>query len=159
MQSTCLRNLNFLLQWFASAIPKHDKKSQRFRPHRRATYVDAVYCYRPISVVCRSVSLVSPAKNGGTDRDAVCVEDSGGPEDSRVRWGSRSPHEKGQFWGKGSPIVKYSLGLSAVSCAEMAEPIDLPFGLWTLVGRRKHNLKFNRIRRVAPMCPHGNEYD
>jgi len=32
------------------------------------------------------------------------------------------------------------------------EPIDLPFGLWTMVGRRKH--KFNRILQVAPMCPH-----
>jgi len=30
------------------------------------------------------------------------------------------------------------LGLSAVSCAETAEPIDLQFGLWTRVGRRKH---------------------
>ena len=35
----------------------------------------------------------------------------------------------------------------------MAEPIDLPFGLWTRVGRRKHN--FNHIGQVAPMCPHG----
>jgi len=35
----------------------------------------------------------------------------------------------------------------------MAEPIDLPFGLWTRVGRRKH--KFNRVRQVAPMCPRG----
>jgi len=26
------------------------------------------------------------------------------------------------------------------------------FGLWTLLGRRKHG--FNRIRQVAPMCPH-----
>jgi len=32
----------------------------------------------------------------------------------------------------------------------MAELIDLSFGLWTRVGRRKH--KFNRIRQVAPMC-------
>jgi len=40
-----------------------------------------------------------------------------------------------------------------VSCAEAAEPIDLPFGLWTRVGRMKHT--FNRIRQVAPMCPHG----
>jgi len=38
-----------------------------------------------------------------------------------------------------------------VSCAETAEPINLSFGLWTRVGRRKH--KFNRIRQVAPMCP------
>jgi len=39
-----------------------------------------------------------------------------------------------------------------VSCAKTAEPIDLPFGLWTPLGRRMH--KFNRIRQVAPMCPH-----
>jgi len=38
-----------------------------------------------------------------------------------------------------------------VSCAETAEPIDLPFGLWTRVCWRKH--KFNCIRQVAPMCP------
>jgi len=31
-----------------------------------------------------------------------------------------------------------------VSYAQTAEPIDLPFGLWTRVGRRKH--EFNRIR-------------
>ena len=31
-----------------------------------------------------------------------------------------------------------------------AELIDLPFGLWTQVGRKRHN--FNRIRQVAPMC-------
>ena len=38
-----------------------------------------------------------------------------------------------------------------MSCAETAEPIDLQFGLWTRVGRRKH--KFNHIRQVAPMYP------
>jgi len=27
------------------------------RPHRSTTYVRAAYCYRPSSVVCRSVSL------------------------------------------------------------------------------------------------------
>jgi len=37
-----------------------------------------------------------------------------------------------------------------------AEPIDLPFGLWTRVGRRKH--KFNHIRQVAPMCPDGRAH-
>jgi len=38
----------------------------------------------------------------------------------------------------------------------MAEPIDLPFGLWTLVQRRKD--KFNRIRQVAPLCLHGKAH-
>jgi len=32
----------------------------------------------------------------------------------------------------------------------------MPFGLWTRVGQRKH--KFNRIRQVAPMCPHGRAH-
>jgi len=41
-------------------------------------------------------------------------------------------------------------------CATMAEPVDLPFGLWTWVGRRKH--KFNRILQVAPVCPHGKAH-
>jgi len=34
----------------------------------------------------------------------------------------------------------------------MAKPIDVPFGLWTLVGQRKH--MFSCIRPVAPRCPH-----
>ena len=37
-----------------------------------------------------------------------------------------------------------------MSYAKTAEPIDLPFGLWTWVGPRKH--KFNRTRQVATMC-------
>ena len=51
------------------------------RPHRNA-YVDAAYCYRQSSLVCRSVMVVSPAKT--------------------------------------------------------AEPIEVPSGLWTRVGKRKH---------------------
>jgi len=38
-----------------------------------------------------------------------------------------------------------------VRCAKTDELIDLPFGLWTQVGRRKH--KFNCIRQVAPVWP------
>ena len=37
-----------------------------------------------------------------------------------------------------------------MSCTETAEPIDLPFGFWTQVGRRKR--EFNRIRQMVPMC-------
>jgi len=39
--------------------------SATFRPHRSTAYLDAACCYRPssdCSVVCRSVTLVSPAK-------------------------------------------------------------------------------------------------
>jgi len=45
---------------------------------------------------------------------------------------------------------------SAVSCAKPAESIDLPFRLWTQLGRRKH--KFNHIRQMGPMCPHGRAH-
>jgi len=38
----------------------------------------------------------------------------------------------------------------------MAKPIDLPFGLLTQLGRRKH--KFNCIRQVVSMCPHGRAH-
>jgi len=38
----------------------------------------------------------------------------------------------------------------------LAELIDLSFGLWTRVGRRKH--KFDRIRQVAPVCPRGKAH-
>jgi len=31
-------------------------------PHRSTTYVDAACCFRPSSVVCRSVTVVCPAK-------------------------------------------------------------------------------------------------
>jgi len=55
---------------------------------------------------------------------------------------------RGNFRRKGRPLQVG--GLSAVTGAETAEPIDLPFRLWTLVGRRKH--EFNRILQVAPMC-------
>jgi len=46
------------------------------RRRRRTTYVDAACCYRPSSVVCRSVFLSvchdrEPCRNGWTDRDAV----------------------------------------------------------------------------------------
>jgi len=42
------------------------------------------------------------------------------------------PHAKGQFWGKVMPDD------TAVSCAKMAKPVEIPFGLRTRVGPRKH---------------------
>jgi len=55
------------------------------RPHRSTTHVDAAYCYdRGAWSVGLSVRLSichtsEPCKNGCTDRDAVWVENSGGP--------------------------------------------------------------------------------
>jgi len=41
------------------------------------------------------------------------------------------------------------LSATVVSPATMAEPIEMPFGAWTRVDRRKQ--MFNRIRQVAPI--------
>jgi len=115
----------------------------------RTTYVDAAYCYRPSRVVCLSVchtselcKAVEPIEMPFGLRTRV------GPE-NHVLDGGPDPYGKGQFWGKGRPLQIIGIH-SAVSCAKTAEPIDLPFGLWTQVGRRQH--KFNRIRQVAPTC-------
>jgi len=70
--------------------------------------------------------------------------------------GARSPHGNGRIFWKEAPIVEYKDFLLDVSCAKTAGPMDLRFGLWTQVGRKKH--KFNRIRQVAPMCTHGRAH-
>jgi len=73
-----------------------------FRPHRSTMSIDAAYCYLPSSVVCLSVCLSvchtsEPCKDGCTDRDAVWVQDSGGPKEPYIRWGSRFPMGRGNF--------------------------------------------------------------
>jgi len=70
------------------------------------TYVDAVYCYRPSSVVCRLVGLSvchtsEPCKNSWSNRDAIWVEDSGGPREPCTRLRSRSPIGSGNFEEEG----------------------------------------------------------
>jgi len=82
-----------------------------FRLHRSTTYVDAAHC-----------------RNGLTDRGAICFVDLGGPKEAYIRWRS-DPRVIGKS--------DRTLGLPATSCAEMAEPIEMPFGLWTWVGPRK----------------------
>jgi len=65
------------------------------------------------------------------------------------------PSWEGTIFGEKGAHCKVQ-GLSTVSCAKTAESIDMSFGLWTRVGRRKH--KFNHIRQVTPMCPHGRAH-
>jgi len=63
--------------------------------------------------------------------------DSGGPRKALLHGVQNpDPHANGQFWGKVTP--GHAQQHSAVSCAKMAEPVEMPFGLWTLVGPRKH---------------------
>jgi len=63
---------------------------------------------------------------------------STGPRNRELNGSTPDTPREGAILGKGSSIVKYREGLSAASCAEAAEPIDLPFGLLIRVGRRKH---------------------
>jgi len=70
------------------------------RPHRSITYVDSAYCYRPSSVVCRSVCHTSEP-----DRDAIWVEDSGGPRKPCIRWGPDLPMWSGNFEGENERLV------------------------------------------------------
>ena len=55
------------------------------------------------------------------------------------------PMGRGNFGYRGAHCKVQ--GLSAISCAKTAEPIDLPFGLWTLVVRRKQKLLFIRTQK------------
>jgi len=77
-----------------------------FRPHRSTTYVNAAYCSRPSSVVCRSVCHITErCKNGCTDQDAVWVEDSGGLKEPCIRWGPDPPWEEAILRGeRGVPL-------------------------------------------------------
>jgi len=75
------------------------------------------------------------------------VMDSGGPKEACIRWGPDTPCEGAIISGKDMP--GHARRHSGVSCAKMAEPIDMQFGLCTRVGRRKH--RFERIHKVSTM--------
>jgi len=86
--------------------------------------------------VCWSVMIVSPAKT---------TESIEMPFGCGLGWAqgilylmvSRSSHTKGQFRGEGTAHCKLQ-GHSVVSCAKMADPIEMPFVVWTWVGVSKH---------------------
>ena len=64
----------------------------------------------------------------------------GSSKHNYIRWGHRSHHMNGQFEGvEGAAHCKMQQ-LSAVSCEKMAVLIEMPFGIWTRVGPRKHVL-------------------
>jgi len=75
---------------------------------------------------------------------------SDGPKQACIRWGPDPLCEGAIIRGKGHARACFTI-LCRELCKKMTEPIDLPFGLWILVGRRKH--KFNRVRQVGPMFP------
>jgi len=78
------------------------------RPHRSSTYVDVAYCYRPSSVVCRSVTKVSPAKTAEPIEMPFGLWTLVGPRDHILDGGPDPPMGRGNFeGGKGRLIIKY----------------------------------------------------
>jgi len=51
--------------------------------------------------------------------------------------GAEIPNVKGAIV-RGKEMSEHVQWHSDVRCAKTAEPVDLPFGLWTWAGRRKH---------------------
>jgi len=77
-------------------------------PHRITTYVDAPYSYRPSSLVCRSVTLVSPAKTAALIELPFELRTWMGPGNHVLDGSPDSPMGRGKFLGEnGRPIVKY----------------------------------------------------
>ena len=113
-----------------------------FRPHRSTAYVDRSTAMRSIVrdrvawSVGLSVTLVSPDKTAEPIEMPFGLRTRVGPGNHVLDGGPDPPHGKGQFWGKGAPIVKYRD--SAVTCAKIAEPIVMQFGLWARSASRNH---------------------
>ena len=91
------------------SLDHKDNSTVIFRPHRSITYVDMAYCYQPSSVVCQSVTLVSPAKTAGPIEMPFQLRNWVDPMNDVL---DRGPylHGKWQFFffggGKRRPIVK-----------------------------------------------------
>jgi len=62
--------------------------------------------------------------------------------------GVQIPRAKGKFWGKVMPGHAHDTLPSAMSRAKMAEPIEMPFDLWTRMGPRKHVVDGVQIPRA-----------
>ena len=90
------------------------------------TYVDTDYCYRLSSMVCQSVTLVSPAKRDESIEMPFGLRTWESPEN--IVLDVQIPLWEGAiFWGRrGIPL--WSIG--TLICAKTAEPIEMPFGLW-----------------------------
>jgi len=66
----------------------------------RTTYVDALYCYRPSSVICLSVTLVSPAKTAETIEMPFGLRTQVGPGNHALDGGPDLPKGRGNFEGE-----------------------------------------------------------
>jgi len=69
-------------------------------------HVAATYCYRTSSVVCRSVTLVSPAKTAEPIEMPFGLSDRVGPRNHVLDGGSDPPWEGAILKGKGASHCK-----------------------------------------------------
>ena len=76
------------------------------RPHGSTTYVDAAYYYRPSSVVCRSVTLVSPAKTAAPIEMPFGLRTRVGPRNHVLDGDPDPPWEGAILKGKGPSHCK-----------------------------------------------------
>jgi len=79
-----------------------------------------------------TVHVQQSCKNDWTDRDAICGVYLGGPKEQE------HPMPRAIFRGK--EMLRHAWRCSAVSCAKLAESIEMLFGLWTRVGPRRRVL-------------------
>jgi len=99
------------------------------RPLCSTTHIHAAYCYRP------SVTLVSPAKMAPPIEMPFGLRIRVSPRNHILDGVQISPWEGAFIMGKGAAD---SYAVSFVK--KTVEPIEMPFGLWTRVGLRKHVL-------------------
>ena len=80
----------------------------------RTMYVDVAYCYRPISMVCWFVTLVSPAKTAEPIEMLFGSRTPVGPWNHVLDAGPYSPMRGGNFeGGRGGPLLRiWTLRLS-----------------------------------------------
>jgi len=92
------------------ALHKYCIIVSRPRPHRSTTYVNAANCYRPSTLVCRSVcrsvTLVSPAKTAVPIGMPFGLRTQVSPGNHVLDGGPDLPMERGNFEGEGTSNCK-----------------------------------------------------
>jgi len=93
------------------------------------------YCYKWISMICQFVTIISPAKMAEPSEMSFGLWSRVSPGNHA---GVQMPPCKGVILrGKGRPIVK-NIGTLPWAVWKLTELMEMPFGMWTLVGPMKH---------------------
>jgi len=83
----------------------HIPHSYSLLRHRIAP--SSVVCQSVFMSLCQCVTLVSPPENGWNDQVAICVPDSGGPNEPCITWGPDANMGRAIFRGNRQTIVNY----------------------------------------------------